>query len=148
MPRAFAAASLALAAALALPAAAAEFRTVAAAAAVAYDAPSDKAKKLYLLPQGAPVEIVSTINRWVKVRDLAGDVFWLDRAELAPGRTVVAVGLVTVRREPRETAEPVLQVERGVMLEALDEPSEPGWLRVRHRDGVAGHVRAADVWGR
>jgi len=129
------------------PAAAAEFRSVGAAAAVLYDAPSLSARKLFVAPRGMPVEVLTTVGGWVKVRDAQGDAVWIERAHLSGARTVVArTSGAAVRVLPQEGADLVLQAERGVLLELL-EPAAKGWARVRHQDGSAGYVRAADVWG-
>ncbi|HEX9686982.1 MAG TPA: hypothetical protein VGA25_14145, partial [Burkholderiales bacterium] len=53
-----------MAAFAAAPAAAAEFRSVAESAAVLYDAPSAKAKKLYVVNLGYPVEVVVVVEGW------------------------------------------------------------------------------------
>ena len=44
-------------------------------------------------------------------------------------------------------ADAVFQVERGVVLELIDPAPAPGWVRVRHRDGTTGYLRAVDAWG-
>ncbi|HQY27939.1 MAG TPA: SH3 domain-containing protein [Burkholderiaceae bacterium] len=144
-----AAATLYLAAA-GLPAHAqdAQFREVSAAAAVLYDGPSERARKLFIVVRGTPLEVLSTLNQWVKVRDQSGDVLWMQRGDLGEARHVVARALAAVRRAPQPNGELVVQVERGVLLEVVDASAPAGWLRVRHRDGASGFVSAAEVWGR
>ncbi|MGD9942652.1 MAG: SH3 domain-containing protein [Burkholderiaceae bacterium] len=127
---------------------AAEFRGVAGSAAILYDGPSERARKLFIVVQGTPLEIISTINQWVKVRDQSGDVLWIARADLGESRHVVANTLASIRRSPQTTGELVVQVDRGVLLEVVDAQAAPGWLRVRHADGAAGFVAAAEIWGR
>ncbi len=127
---------------------AAEFRGVAGSAAILYDGPSERARKLFIVVQGTPLEVISTINQWVKVRDQSGDVLWIARADLGESRHVVANALASIRRSPQATGELVVQVDRGVLLEVVDAQAAPGWLRVRHADGAAGFVAAAEVWGR
>ncbi len=46
-----------------------DFRSVAVPKAVLYDAPSIAAKKVYLLSQYYPVEVVVNLGDWLKVRD-------------------------------------------------------------------------------
>ena len=150
MPRRAAALVAAIAAAIVfMPAGAAEFRSVAAPA-VLYDGPSKQARKLFAAPRGMPLEVISTLGQWVKVRDSAGDVVWIERVDLADRRSVVTQALVPLRAGPQDTAAVVASIDRGVLLDLAD-PAAPdaagGWLRVRHRDGTAGYVRAADVWG-
>jgi hypothetical protein len=39
-----------------------------------------------------------------------------------------------------------MTADKNVLLELVDPEAGP-WVRVRHRDGIAGYVRASDVWG-
>lgn len=126
----------------------AQFREVASPAAILYDGPSDRAAKLFIVGRGTPLEVVSTLNQWAKVRDQGGDVLWIQRSELGDARHVVANTLAAVRRSPQPNGELVVQVERGVLLEVVEASAPAGWLRVRHRDGVAGFVNTGEVWGR
>ena len=138
-----------VAAALLVPAAAAlaEVRGVAAPA-VLYDGPSKQARKLFAAPRGMPVEVISTLGQWVKVRDMAGDVVWIERTDLGERRAVVTSTLATVRQQPQDSAATVLHAERGVLLELAEgSAATAGWLRVRHRDGGIGWVRSTEVWG-
>ena len=125
-----------------------QFREVTSAAAVLYDGPSERARKLFIAVRGTPLELVSTLNEWVKVRDLGGDVLWVQRSELGEARHVLASTLASVRRRAQINGELVVQVERGVLLEVLDASAPAGWLRVRHRDGITGFVSTDEVWGR
>jgi SH3-like domain-containing protein len=143
------AAAMALAAlTAALPAMAADYRSVNVAAAVLWDGPSDKAKKVFVAPRGMPVEVVSTLNTWVKVRDFGGDVSWMAGNELSKTRTVVATTLATARAAAQDTAALAFQAERGVTLELLDAgQATAGFVRVKHKDGTIGFVKTTEVWG-
>ena len=55
-----------------------EFKSVGAAPAVLYDAPSEKGRKVFVAPRGMPVEIVLTYGEWSKVRDAGGDLSWVE----------------------------------------------------------------------
>lgn len=126
----------------------ASFREVTSPAAILYDGPSERAGKLFIVVRGTPLEVVSTLNQWVKVRDISGDVLWVQRSDLGDARHVVASTLASVRRMPQVNGELVVQVDRGVLLEVVDASAPAGWLRVRHRDGATGFVSADEVWGR
>lgn len=126
----------------------AQYREVASAAAILYDGPSDRARKLFIVVRGTPLELLSTLNQWVKVRDASGDVLWVHRGDLAESRHVVASTLAAIRRTAQVNGELVVQVERGVLLEVVDASAPAGWLRVRHRDGATGFVSTGEVWGR
>jgi SH3-like domain-containing protein len=133
---------------VALPSMAADYRSVNVAAAVLWDGPSDKAKKVFVAPRGMPVEVVSTLNTWVKVRDFGGDVSWMAGNELSKTRTVVATTLATARAAAQDTAALSFQAERGVTLELLDAgQATAGFVRVKHKDGTIGFVKTTEVWG-
>lgn len=126
---------------------AADFKTVGAAPAVLYDAPSTKGHKLFIVPRGAPLEIVLAYGEWVKVRDVSGDTAWTPLRGLSSKRNVVIRAANTkVRSSEDETATVAFIADKGVLLE-LVEPGANGWTRVRHRDGLAGYVRSSDIWG-
>lgn len=138
--------SLALAAALALPAAAADFRSVSERA-VLYDAPSTKAKPLYRIAAGTPVELVVSVDAMAKLRDAKGDLAWIEKKYLAEQRTVmVRVERAQVRAAAEDKAALVFEAERDVVLD-LVEAAPAGWAKVRHRGGQVGFVKAAQVWG-
>lgn len=126
---------------------AADFKTVGAAPAVLYDAPSTKGTRLYIVPRGAPLEIVLTYGDWVKVRDAAGDLAWTQARSLTGRRAVIVrTPNLKVRAAEDETSAVVFIADKGVLLE-YGEPGANGWIRVRHRDGLTGYVRGTDIWG-
>lgn len=126
---------------------AAEFRSVGAKPAVFYDAPSHKALKLFAAPPGMPVEVVLRYREWVKVRDFHGDAAWTHAAALVPRRSVVVrYDGVSVRASEADTAPALMIADRGVVLELAD-PEISAWVKVRHKDGITGYVKASDLWG-
>lgn len=129
------------------PAAALDFRSVSENAAVLYDAPSAKANKLYIVNNGYPLEVVVAVEGWIKVRDVSGDLAWVESKNLTDRRTVmVKVPLAQVRQSADDNAPVVFQAQQNVILD-LVEATSGGWLRVRHRDGQTGFVKAGQVWG-
>lgn len=124
-----------------------EFKSVGAAPAVLFDAPSAKGRKMFVAPRGMPVEVVLTYGEWTKVRDSSGGLSWVESRTLTPRRNVVVtVAGARVRESAADNAPLAYTADKGVLLELLD-ATNPGWVRVRHGDGQAGFVRAADVWG-
>lgn len=116
-------------------------------AAVLYDAPSQKAKPLFVIAPGTPVEVIVSIDAWVKVRDLKGDLAWIERGQLADKRTVqVRTEGAQIRAEANDAAKLAFEAEADVLLEFL-EAGPAGWVKVRHRDGPQGFVKATQVWG-
>ena len=136
-----------IAATCAAPAMAGEFRSVAENAAVMYDAPSSQAKKLFVASRYYPVEVIVSLDTWVKVRDQAGDLAWIEKKALSERRTVVVTAAVAdVRQAPNEQAPSIFQAQRGVALDVA-ELTALGWVKVRHADGQTGFVRVNQVWG-
>ncbi len=133
--------------ALAWSAAAGEFRSIAENGTPMYDAPSIRAKKLFVASRHYPVEVVINIDSWVKVRDQAGDLSWVEKKTLSDKRTVIVTAAVAdVRQTANDQAALVFQAQQGVALDVA-EPPAGGWIRVRHADGQTGYIKINQVWG-
>ena len=129
------------------PAGAAEFRSVADNAAVLYDAPSVRAKKLHILGRHYPVETVVVIGGWIKIRDATGELSWIEARSLSERRTVmIKVKLADIRQSANDAAPLAFQAEQNVLLD-LVELTGTGWARVTHSDGQSGFIRLNQVWG-
>ncbi len=112
-----------------------------------YDAPSQKARPLFAIAAGTPVEAVVMLDAWVKVRDAKGDLAWIEKRNLSQKRTVIVrFDRAHVRAQADDKAPLAFEAEKDVVLEWV-EPGPLGWVRVRHRDGQSGFVRASQVWG-
>jgi len=137
----------ALAALAALDAGATEFRALGPAPAVLYDAPSLKADRLFVASRYYPFEILVKLDQWTKVRDVNGEVAWVENKSLGDRQTViVTVPLADVRASPSADAPLVFEAYKQVLLEVMEPPAD-GWVKVRHRDGQVGYIRTAHVWG-
>jgi len=124
-----------------------EFRSVAADAAVLFDAPSAQSKKLFILSRHYPVEIIVALDTWAKVRDASGALAWVETSKLATKRTVlITAPVVEIRGQPDASAPLIFKAERDVALELVEIVSG-GWLKVKHRDGQSGFVPMKEVWG-
>jgi SH3-like domain-containing protein len=126
---------------------AAEFRSVQESAAVLYDAPSRAATPVFVVQRHYPLEVIVNLEAWVKVRDHTGALTWIEKKALGDKRMVLVTGpAAEVRLRPEDGAPAAFVAAQNVALE-LVEIAPNGWLRVRHADGSAGFVRAAQVWG-
>ena len=142
--RIFAALSLLSAAGSAL---AIDYRSVDVPAAILYDSPSQKGKKLYLIKAQTPVEIIVRLEGWLKVRDAEGALAWIEARNLVDKRTlVVTAPLAEIRQADKPESAVLAELEKWVAVEFL-EPASPGWAKVRHRDGATGYIRSTQVWG-
>lgn len=141
-------AAVVLAAALLLPAAAgAEFRSLGERPAILYDAPSTRADRLFVASRFHPFEVLVKLDQWTKIRDVNGEVAWVENKALGDRNMVlVTVPLADVRAAPSPQAPLVFEAYKQVLLE-LAEPPADGWVKVRHRDGQSGYIRTAHVWG-
>lgn len=128
--------------------------------AILYDAPSTKGIKRYIAPAGMPVQIVVALDAWVKVRDVNGDLAWVERKAVGDKAMLVTVAHTSVRQAPNDMAAEVFQIDKGVLLELMEAPNTPsivpprnastvpaGWAQVRHVDGQSGFIKVVDVWG-
>jgi SH3-like domain-containing protein len=126
--------------------AAAEFRSVIVPKAVVYDTPSAQGKKVYLLGQGYPVEVIVNLAEWVKVRDQKGGLSWIDAKQLSPNRTLLVVVLADIKPSPDMGVASIGRLEKDVVIDLL-EPAKSGWVKVKHRDGLTGFIQTSAVWG-
>lgn len=124
-----------------------DFKTVGAAPVILYDAPSTKGGRLFVMPRGAPLEVVLAYGEWLKVRDVTGELAWTEAKGLTAKRNVIIrTPNLKIRATPEDSAAPVFTADKGVLLE-VTEAAAGGWLKVRHRDGLVGYVKNSEVWG-
>jgi SH3-like domain-containing protein len=123
-----------------------EFRSVADAAAILYDAPSTKAQKLFVLSRDYPVEVVVKVEGWTKVRDDTGEFAWIENRQLSERRTVlVKSSSAEARQSASDAAALAFTAEKGVVLAVLQLTA--GWVKVRHPDGAVGFIKVSQLWG-
>ena len=123
-----------------------EYRSVNAAT-VLYDAPSQRGGKLFVIKRETPVEVVVNLEGWSKVRDAEGGLAWIEKKYLADKRTLIVIAdRAVIRQKAEEGAPMVFEADKNVALDFV-EPAAGGWVKVRHRDGASGFVRANQVWG-
>lgn len=131
-----------------LSASALDFKSVSAPKAILYDAPSVSAKKVFLLSQFYPVEVVVNLGDWLKVRDVQGSINWVEAKNLSAKRSVIVIkNIADLRARPEAAADMLASIEKDVVLELLETKSSNGWLKVKHRDGLVGYVLASSIWG-
>lgn len=124
-----------------------EYVSVSGDKAILYDAPSVKAKKLFVVNRYMPFELIVALDDWVKVRDRSGGLYWVEKRVLSNKRYVFSLlPLVDVRAAPDSAAARLFQVRQEIALERL-ESTGTGWIKVRHQDGNVGYVRNTEVWG-
>lgn len=144
MPRRALLGAIAMAAAAA---GAAEYRALGENPAILYDAPSTRADRLFVASRRYPFEVLVKLDHWTKVRDANGEVAWVENKALGERPTViVTVPLADVRAAPRKESPLVFEAYKQVILEVVEPPAAE-WVKVRHRDGQAGFIRLAHVWG-
>jgi SH3-like domain-containing protein len=119
--------------------------------AVMYDAPSAKARPLFVLGRDIPLELIVNVEGWMKVRDASGTIAWVEKKAIGDKRMlVVRAPVADILASPADNAPLVFKAEQNVLLEVADTAyvsTTPGWVKVRHRDGQTGYVRIAQVWG-
>lgn len=125
-----------------------EFKSVSVSKAVLYDAPSSSAKKVLLLSQDYPVEIVVNLGDWLKVRDAQGSIHWVEAKSLSNKRMImVSTAQAEIRQSADMASNLLATLEKDVLLEVVDAQFANGWLKVKHRDGVTGYILISSTWG-
>jgi SH3-like domain-containing protein len=118
---------------------------------VLYDAPSLKGQRLFIVGRDTPLEVIVSVEGWLKIRDFGGSVAWVEKKAVADKRMlVVRVPVADVLVNPTDSAPLAFKAEQNVLLELVDAAhatTTPGWAKVRHRDGQIGYIRIGQVWG-
>lgn len=129
------------------PALATDYVSVVDDAAILYDAPSLKARKIFVISRYSPLEQIVNLSGWVKVRDSTGTLAWIEKRALSSKRFVVVIAPVAaVHQAPNDSAAEVAQAKERVALELLEDTGV-GWLKVSLAGGATGYVKTTDVWG-
>lgn len=133
---------------------AAEYKTTAEAPTVLYDAPSTRARPLFVYGRDVPLEVLVVVEGWTKIRDVGGAFGWISNKSLADKRVLlVRVSVADIRANPDDASAVVFKAEQNVLLDLAESAASagttatPGWVKVRHRDGQAGYVRVSQIFG-
>ncbi len=124
-----------------------EFRSIALAKAITYDAPSKEASKLYILGGGYPVEVIVNLGDWIKVRDNQGGLSWVESTSLTTKRTVLVLAQTDLKASEDMTSALVATIAKDVVLELMAGGANTNWVKVKHRDGITGFVQVNKLWG-
>lgn len=124
-----------------------EYRSIVPSKAVLYDAPSVEASELYILGQGYPVEVIVILGEWIKIRDAAGSLSWIEGKQLSEKRTVLVMVKTDIKSTDDTSPSLVATVEKDVVLELLSISNKTGCVKVKHRDGVIGFLPRSVLWG-
>lgn len=131
----------------ALQASALDFRSVGVAQAILYDAPSAQGKKLFIVSQAYPLEVIVNLGDWVKVRDVTGALSWIEAKQMMNTHTLLVVQSQAEMHKESDAASPLIaKFDKDVVLEFI-EPPKNGWVKAKHRDGLIGYVSVSAVWG-
>ena len=130
----------------AMTASALDFRSAGKHGVFMFDTPSEKGRKVYVLGQGTPLEILVEQNDWLRVRDQAGSLAWMRKQDLSNQRTLQVTKAAVVYREANAKSAAVFRAEPGLLLNLL-ENTKTGWIKIKHRDGDIGFIRIEEVWG-
>lgn len=123
-----------------------DYRSIATPSTIFYSSPSAAARKLAVASRYYPVEVVLSSAGWSKVRDSSGELAWVESRSLSARRMVlVTANGATLRQKPEAGSPALAQLERNVVCEFLEHA--PGWIKVRHRDGIVGYLAITDIWG-
>ena len=126
----------------------AEFRSVASAKIILYEAPSATTKRVYLVGEGYPLEIIVNLGDWLKVRDPYGTLSWAESKNLQSKRTVIVkVDKANIYKDPESKSALVATIEKDVVIELSDPLIANGWIKVRYQQDLDGYIQTSQVWG-
>ena len=126
----------------------AEFRSVASSKTILYEAPSATTKRVYLVDEGYPLEIIVNLGDWLKVRDPYGTLSWAESKNLQSKRTVIVkVDKANIYKDPESKSALVATIEKDVVIELSDPLIANGWIKVRYQQDLDGYIQTSQVWG-
>ncbi|MEY2865523.1 MAG: hypothetical protein RLZZ83_766 [Pseudomonadota bacterium] len=126
----------------------AEFRSVASAKTILYEAPSATTKRVYLVGEGYPLEIIVNLGDWLKVRDPYGTLSWVESKNLQSKRTVIVkADKANIYKDPESKSALVATIEKDVVIELSDPLIANGWIKVRYQQDLDGYLQTSQVWG-
>ena len=126
----------------------AEFRSFAFAKTILYEAPSATTKRVYLVGEGYPLEIIVNLGDWLKVRDPYGTLSWAESKNLQSKRTVIVkVDKANIYKDPESKSALVATIEKDVVIELSDPLIANGWIKVRYQQDLDGYIQTSQVWG-
>ena len=126
----------------------AEFRSVAFAKTILYEAPSATTKRVYLVGEGYPLEIIVNLGDWLKVRDPYGTLSWAESKNLQSKRTlIVKVDKANIYKDPESKSALLATIEKDVVIELSDPLIANGWIKVRYQQDLDGYIQTSQVWG-
>jgi len=126
----------------------AEFRSVSSGKTILYEAPSATTKRVYLVGEGYPLEIIVNLGDWLKVRDPYGTLSWAESKNLQSKRTVIVkVDKANIYKEPESKSTLVATIEKDVVIELSDPLITNGWIKVRYQQDLDGYIQTSQVWG-
>ena len=106
---------------------AAEYRALGEKPAVLYDAPSMKADRLFIASRYYPFEVLVKLDQWTKVRDVNGEVAWVENKALGDRQTLlVTVPLADVRAAPNAQSALVFEAYSRSSSRCSRRPSTAG----------------------
>ena len=126
----------------------AEFRSVSVSKTILYEAPSATTKRIYLVSEGYPLEVIVNLGDWLKVRDPYGTLSWVESKNLQSKRTVIVkVDKANIFKEPELKSALLANIEKDVVIELSDPLITSGWIKVRYQQDLDGYIQASQVWG-
>ena len=126
----------------------AEFRSVASSKTILYEAPSATTKRVYLVGEGYPLEIIVNLGDWLKVRDPYGTLSWVESKNLQSKRTVIVkADKANIYKDPESKSALVATIEKDVVIELSDPLIANGWIKVRYQQDLDGYLQTSQVWG-
>lgn len=123
-----------------------EYRSAIRHGVILQEAPNDNAKKLYVVSQNTPLELMAEQSGWARVRTREGKLAWTKQQDLGKRTHLEVIRACAVYKDGNAQSPVVFRAEPGLLIEII-ENTRTGWLRIRHRDGLTGFVRIEDVWG-
>ncbi len=99
----------------------ADYRATGDPATILYDAPSARAKPLFVYGRDVPVEVLVSVEGWTKVRDASGTIGWIASRSLSDKRMIeVRAPGADIRAAADDSSPVVFRADADVLLEVAE----------------------------
>ncbi len=107
--------------------------------------PGVKYQILWEAPRYTPLEYLAKYKEWYAVRDIDGDVAWVNEQVIGKGEAAIVTNKKANIRKGPGTSNPILFfVEKGYLFKVTGKKGD--WLKVKAPDGDEGWVFNKLVW--
>ena len=127
----------------------ADFVSVQTKQAILFEGPSNTTKKMFIVTEGYPLEVLVSLKDWKKVKDHSGKISWIEAKNIQEERTVLILkDNQVIFNQANGKSHKLANVDKYVVLKLNSAILIGDWAEVKTQiEGLIGFVNTKEVWG-